>query len=286
MEWTRGGGAGWLLSGLLLLSAARAGAQAAPGSQVHMAPSPAPGPARSLAQVYRVPAAGAAARYRVPQVRLPAAGAAAARRINATLARLALTDNLDDTRPAATAGQAIQRARADYEGNGQSGLFATDYKVLLNQGQLLSLALTLEYSAAYPSTDTHHATFDLRTGRLLAVADLLADTLALRQRWHQRINQRVAARLREVAQEYPADPAAPDAVRDYTQWSDSARQIPARARPALREFALTPQGLVLYTRFEFPHVVLALAPDDEYLFPYAQALPWARPQGLLRQLRR
>ena len=276
-----GGGADWLAAALrktllalvlLALAGTDARAQATP--------------AGSGARVYAVPASGAAARYRVPQVQLPAAGAAAARRINAALIQQLLTDNLEDARPAATVAQAVQRVRAEYEGNGQSGVYATSYRVLLNQGGLLSLALTVEYSAAYPSTEIRHATFDLRTGRLLALADLLADTLALRQRWHQRLNQRVATRLREVAREYPGDSGAAQVVRDYTQWSDSAHQVLPRSWPPLGEFALTPQGLVLFSRFEFPHVVLALAPANDYLFAWAQVRPWLKPGGLGQALGR
>lgn len=221
----------------------------------------------------------AAPRYRVPQVQLP--DAAAAQRINTILTRLLLTDNLEDTSRAATATQAMQRARAAYESSGQTGIFATSYDVLFNQGGLLSLALTVEYSGAYPWASTQHATFEVRTGRQLFLADLLADTLTLRRRWHQRINQRVAAHLRWVAQQYPSDSQALDAVLEYTAWSDAAGRIPARDLPPLREFALSPRGLLLYTRFWFPHAVLALSPNDEYLFPRPQALRYASGSGRL-----
>lgn len=180
----------------------------------------------------------------------------------------------------------MRRAQTKYEGNGQTGVFTTRYDVLLNRAGLLSLALTTEYSGAYPWSATQHATFEVASGRLLALPDLLADTLALRQRWHQRINRRLAAHLRAVAQpqQYRSNSAALATVREYTYWSDSAHQIPIRSRPPLREFALTPQGLVLYTEFWFPHAALALSPNDEYPFLYAQVLPWVGSRSLLHRL--
>ncbi|MDO7886902.1 hypothetical protein [Hymenobacter cheonanensis] len=180
-----------------------------------------------------------------------------------------------------TAVQAIRQAVAEYEANNQVGVFGTSFEVLYNQKNVLSLALTTEYSGAYPWAATRHATFDLRTGRRLALADLLADTLALRRRWHARINSRLAAYQKEVAREYKDAPAAWATVRDYTGWSDTLRQVRPARRPPLREFACTARGLVLYTSFEFPHAAMALAPPDDYLFPYASLRPGLAPGNLL-----
>ena len=145
--------------------------------------------------------------------------------------------------------------------------------MLYNQENRLSLALTTEYSGAYPWSATRHATFDLRTGRRLALADLLADTLTLRQHWHARINTRLAAYHKEIAREYKNDADAWATVRDYTGWSDTLRQVRPAALPPLREFALTARGLMLYISFEFPHAAMALSPSDDYLFPYGTFRP-------------
>ena len=262
---------------------------AAAQAQTNQTAPPGAAPATGSAQVTTVTDLPAA-RFEVPQVVL--ADAAASRRLNNSLTQLLLTDFLEDSSSSPvprsraprsnfpernthlfTAAQAIERAAAEYEANGQVGVFGTSFEVLYNQGNALSLALTTEYSGAYPSSATRHATFDLRTGRRLALADLLADTLALRQRWHARINSRLAAYQKEIAHDYKNDADAWATVRDYTGWSDSLRQVRPARRPSLREFALTRRGLVLYTGFEFPHVAQALAPVDDYLFAYPSLQP-------------
>ncbi len=234
-------------------------------------------------RVYRVPTTGGAARFRVPQVQL--ADAAVARRINAALTRLLLTANLADTTPVASASQAIRRARAEYEANQQVGVFGTSYDVLLNQAGLLSLALHWEYSGAYPYTATRHATFDVHTGRRLVPADLLRDTLALRQQWHQRIEERLRAYRRELAADATADPAEWAVVCEYTGWDDTTQHLLPTARPQLNEFALTSRGLVLYTEFSFPHAVQSLAPESDYLFTYAALGAWLKQRSLVRGLK-
>ena len=220
-----------------------------------------------------------AARFEVPQVVLP--NAAASRRINTVLVQLLFADVEPGHPRPRDAAQAIEQAAAEYEANDQVGIFGTSFEVLCNQQNVLSLALTTEYSGAYPWLATQHATFDLRTGRRLALTDLLADTLALRRRWHARLTRRLAAYQQEMAREYKNDADAWATVREYTGWSDTLRQVRPARRPPLREFALTARGLMLYTSFWFPHAALALAPPDDYVFSYASLRPWLAPRGVL-----
>jgi hypothetical protein len=232
------------------------------------------------AQLTTVTELPAATRYEVPQVVLP--NAAASHRINAALVQLLFADMEPGHSRPLGAAQAIEQAAAEYKANGQVGIFGTSFEVLCNQQNVLSLALTTEYSGAYPWSATRHATFDLRTGRRLALADLLADTLALRRRWHARLNRRLAAYQQEVARNYKPDADAWATVREYTGWSDTLRQVRPARRPPLREFALTARGLVLYTSFWFPHPAMDLSPSDDYLFSYASLRPWLAPRGALQ----
>ena len=210
--------------------------------------------------------------FEVPQVELP--NALAAHRINQLLTRLLLTNYLEDTTQAPTAAPAVHRAVAEYKANNQIGLTGTGFQVLFNRAGLLSLTLTTETVGAYPSTSISHATFDTRTGRLVTLPQLLTDTLALRQQWHQRLTKRVANYLQTMAYESPSNSDDQATVREHTGWNDATHEINAAALPPLRDFALTAKGLVLYSAFDFPHVVLALAPPDDYLFTYAELKPW------------
>lgn len=235
----------------------------------------------SRAQVYRVPATGEATRFEVPQVRLP--DAAAARRINATLVRLLISSEAGGIDSAASVMQQLRQASREccYDPDTRQwtvghGLTGCGYQVLFNQGGLLSLAYTSQFTGAYSWERTSHVTFDLRTGRVMALADLVADAPAqLQRRMRNAINRRLADELRKTAATY-GDSATVAYVAEQFQWDWATRQV----KPALgdgladlTEFALTPQKLLLFYRVDFPHINLNFEPDDTYRFAYPGLLP-------------
>ncbi|MBC6699559.1 hypothetical protein [Hymenobacter sp. BT190] len=281
----------WLLPALLLMATPAPAQRAArPQSRPARAASPRPAaqsakapvavPASPQALIVSVGDTGKSA-FVVPQVQLPDATAAA--RINQYLVDAALGEDLELLPQPLTAASGIRQALAEYAANEQSGFVGTSYEVLYNDNYLLSVALTAEYLTAYPSSVTRHATFDLHTGRLLQVRDLLADTLALRQRWQQSINRRIGAHLAALPTNYPELDAEMLAdVRQRLHWNDSTRTATLEANdPRFYDFALTPFGLTLYYDFGFPHVVQALQPEADYLFPYAELSAWLKPKGPL-----
>ncbi|AII54147.1 hypothetical protein [Hymenobacter sp. APR13] len=277
----------WLLPALLLTTVptlAQRTTPAQPKKKSATAGRPAKAPAVVAASpralVVSVGDTGKSA-FVVPQVQLPVA--AAAGRINQYLVDAALGEDLEMLPEPLTAASGLRQALAEYEINGQSGFVGTSYEVLYNDDYLLSMALTAEYMGAYPSSSVRHATFDLRTGRLLQVRDLLADTLALRQRWQQSINRRIGAHLAALPTSYPElDTAMLADVRQRLYWNDSTRTATLEANdPRFYDFALTPFGLTLYYDFGFPHVIQALQPETDYLFPYADLKAWLKPKGPL-----
>ncbi|MBD2767892.1 hypothetical protein IC235_08295 [Hymenobacter sp. BT664] len=228
----------------------------------------------------------------MPQVQL--ANAAVARRINRCLVRLVLSEETDST--LSISQQLRQAARAccyDAE-NGLGwntaghGLTACNYSVLLNQRGLLSLQYAQEFTGAYSWEQESYVTFDLRTGRRLALADLVADSPAqLRRRMHNAITRRFGEALAEMAvdQEESADVAM---VAEHFCWDWSTKRVrfesdpgPAgedrAAEPDLESFALTPHELRLYYGRLLPHVIQNYEPDNTYHFPYARV----QPRGLL-----
>jgi len=220
-------------------------------------------------------------RFVVPQVQLP--DAAVAFRINMDLADATLGEDLTMVPYPLTALTALHQARMEYKAKGQSGFVGSGYRVLYNDHGLLSVEFTANYLGAYPSSSTRHATFDLRTGRLLEVRDLLTDTLALRQRWQQAINRRVADYLRTLPNESPQlDANMLVDVKRRLYWNDSTQAVQLEGDdPRFYDFALTPAGLMLYYDFGFPHVIQALQPPPDYLFSYAMLTPWLKPKGPL-----
>lgn len=220
-------------------------------------------------------------RFVVPQVRLPQPTVAA--RINLALTDAALGEDLEYLPEPFTAQAGIKQAQAEYDAKQQSGFVGAHYEVLYNDQYLLSVAFTADYMGAYPSSSTRHATFDLRTGQQLEVRDMVADTAALRQRWQESINRRVANHLSTLPKEYPeVDADMLGELQRRLYWNDTTRTVQLEAGdPRLYDFALTPFGIVLYYDFGFPHVIEALQPDTEYLFPYAELKAWLKPKGPL-----
>lgn len=256
----------WLGLGLL---GAPAWAQFAPGGR---------------AQVYGVTEAD----FTVPQVKL--ADAAVARRINRTLLRLVVGAHADNIDSLGTARQQLRQAdRASrYDAaekvsrNYGRGLVGADYNVLLNQDSLLSFGFTLEFVGAYPMQETGYVTFDLRTGRPLRLADVVADEPAqLTLRTEGAINRRMGETLAEIVATINDSAEVADLTERF-YWNKATRRVSFEraARPdgapgvALDEIALTPRALLLFYRFELPHVMQNFEPDDTYRFPCMRVRPW------------
>jgi hypothetical protein len=245
--------------------------------------------------VYQVPARGEGMRFQVPQVRL--ANTVAARRINRLLMRVTLDDwdGVDST--ASPQRQLYQAARAcccDPETRqwaaAGGGLTGSEYAVLLNQGGLLSLSLTKQYTGAHHVYGTEFFTFDLRTGRRLVLRDVVADppeqlTRRLRgaaRRRFQDIMEQATAALRSGQ----ADSAGVAYAAERLGWNyatqriiladgappsaDAEQSIIDLPNPGVYEenFALTPKTLLLFYSPEFHRLRQDYAPDDTYRFAY------------------
>lgn len=274
----------WLLLGLLLSGVLLGGR-----AQAQAATPVAPG---SRAQVYAVATTAVDARFQVPQVRLP--NAAVARRINRVLLR-DFTGYFDTVDSAASPARQLRQAAREccydeatksWREFGNGGLTATAYTVLLNQDFLLSLAVSHD-NADRTEPGGPHFTFDLRTGRLLTLADLLADPPAqLNQRLGRAINRRLRDDLASVAAEYGDSTTIDNVARLYgfygvDEWNTTPQHQPAADTVVNYrypdEFALRPQALLLFFTIGMARVEFEFLPDDTYIFPYERL----HPRGLL-----
>ena len=249
----------WALPGLLLA----AGLASVPITGA--AQEPAPG----RAEMFAVLGAGKGAQFSLPQVRL--ADELAAARINRGIARAVMSQAdapIDTT--AVLARQLRQVA-------GQPCcLSGARFQTLLNQGNLLSLKLTLEFHGAYYYERPVYLVFDLSTGQRLTLAALVADPPAqLARRLEGAVNRRIGEFLGDTATGEHAGRAALaerfgwDFAKRRVRFSTAAAptEIPA---PDLGEFALTPHTLLLFYRVGLPSSMLADIPEDTYRFPYTR----------------
>lgn len=249
----------WLLLGLALLGWMGGRAQVAPARR---------------AQVVDVTVES----FSVPQIRLP--NAAVARRINQQLRRLLITAHAEPGKVDSTASllrqlrqQQLDCCReAKFDGSSFTGV---KYEVLLNQHSLLSLSATTQFTGAHHTYDIIYLTFDLQTGRLLTLPEVLAEPLPRMQRRLQgAINRRYQEQALEVKAIYatPDDTARQHEYLRQLSWNE-ARQHVDLGWPAagacdtslLKTFALTPQALLLVYAQNWSQDE---EPDNRYRFPY------------------
>lgn len=258
----------WFLLGGLLLSGLGALAQTAPGSR---------------AQVWSI----SAGNFTVPQVTLP--NAAVARRINRALIRW-LAEYGETVDSTASARQQLRQAALaccyDKEekqwmagGMGHSG---TNYKVLLNQGYLLSFEFYEDYNGL-EDLKANHLNFDLRTGRVLTLADVVADPLA-------QLDRRLKDGLAQVATTYGDSSIIAHVATLYglSGWNTPSAPVATGDAAAdesvtlvdLRDFALRPHALLLFHSVEMSRYDAEFMLDDTYAFPFERL----HPRGLLLTL--
>jgi hypothetical protein len=256
---------------VLGLAAANSQAQRAPGRQ---------------AQVRTIVGS---TRFEVPQVKLP--NVAVATRINRQLLRYARAEFSTVDSTASPQRQLYQAAReCCYDKDEKiwmaagDGLTATTYQVLLNQDYLLSLEFQHDYQGR-SELATHHLTFDLRTGRLLTLADLLADSpaqlqgrlaAAVSRRLHDELAAVVASsgdstEAAYVASLYGLEPWDTTLQHDLRF---NAENIPV-VSPL--EFALRRDAVLLFQPIGMSRVNIPYLPDERYVFLFGRL----HPRGLL-----
>jgi len=248
--------------------------------------------AAGQAQVFTITEGPRDGRFQVPQVKLP--NAAVARRINQTLLRHfreRAFGEVDSTRsPRHQLRQAARECCFDEETKrwraGGEGLTDTSYGVLLNQNYLLSLAFS-ESNQGLEQPGGPHLTFDLRTGRVLTLGELVADPPAqLGRRLEAAISRRLRDELGKAVENYGDDSVRIDDVArlyNIEIWDTTPRRGLAidtqdngddsQASYANFEFALTPEALLLFHTVGMSRLNFEFLPDETYTFPWARLKP-------------
>lgn len=245
-------------------------------------PATAQAPLPGRAGTYAVVGAGKGAQFSVPQVRL--ADEAASQRINRAIARAVVgaADVAVDT-TAALPRQLKQLAGL------ACCLSGARFQVLLNQGYLYSVKLTLGFNGAYSYERQRYLVFDLGTGQRLELPALVADPpTQLVKRLEGAVNRRIEEFLGDTVSGGHARRA--DLAARFG-WDYAARRVrfSAAAKPTefaapdLTEFALTPHSLLLFHRVGLPASMLADTPADTYRFPYARLQARGRLAGLVQK---
>jgi len=227
------------------------------------------------AEINAVLGAGKGAQFSLPQVRL--ADEAVSQRINRAIARAVLGASEETVDTTAALPRQLRQVASQ-----ACCLSGVRFQVLLNQGYLLSVKLTLEIRGAYSYEQQRYLVFDLGTGQRLGLAALIADpSTQLMKRLEGAVNRRIGEFLGDTA---TGEHAGRAALAERFGWDFSTRRVrfstasaPTEVPAAeLAEFALTPHALLLFYRVGLPATMLADTPDETYRFPYTRLQPRGR----------
>ena len=160
---------------------------------------------------------------------------------------------------------------------GSQWLEAADFTVLYNKNGVLSIAVIIEGSGAYPDGSTKVFTIDSRTGVKLKPIDVFTNLDGLLAMVKKKRDKEVAMTIAEVKK----DPENADAdIEALLKESEEQHKV------TLDEFSIEDKGVLIYHDYSFPHVAKALEPFGEFRFSWAEIKPYIKAGGLLSPLAR
>lgn len=227
-------------------------------------PAAAQAPGNGRAETFAVVGAGKGAQFSVPQVRL--ADEMVSQRINRAIALAVVSQAKIVVDTTAALPKQLRQVASD-----DCCLIGARFQVLLNQGLLFSVKISLEFRGANTYERERYLVFDLGNGERLSLAALVADPPAqLSRRLETAVNRRMSEFLADSAVRSHPGRAA---LARTLHWNAATHQVEftAGAPPiSLQEFALTPHALLLLYPADQQAVALADVPEETYRFPYAR----------------
>jgi hypothetical protein len=157
-------------------------------------------------------------------------------------------------------------------------IIGLDFDVVLDDGRLLTLAITEETMGAYPSMIVLTDTFDLQTGKKIGAEALRSDQrAALARLLDKRVHDAWKAKKQELAKAPVKEgECGPDVANGFMDGSG-----PSFTVAMLDGVAATKDGLTFDFDFGFPHVVLACSPSVDLSLSWKEASAFVDPKGPL-----
>jgi len=160
---------------------------------------------------------------------------------------------------------------------GAQWLDEADYEVGYNNNGVLSMALSMNGSGAYPDGTTKHVVIDLTSGIRVTAKDAfkrLRGLLALIRTAKRNEVVRAVADIKRDREYNEQDPK-------YL-FSDYSKYNPVK----LDDFSISEAGVTFHYDYGFPHVIQALEPAGEFMFTWRQLRRYIKPGGLLLRVAR
>ena len=152
-----------------------------------------------------------------------------------------------------------------------SWLDEADYEVIYNKNDLLSVALSINGSGAYPSGSTKHIVVNLKNGNPVKAKDVFIKIPELARLADKSLQARIKKEIAEMKK---------DSAEDAQTMSEELNGKTFTAEN-LEFFSVSDQGVTFYYDYGLPHVIQALEPDNAFLFTFRQLKPYISPNGLL-----
>ena len=146
-----------------------------------------------------------------------------------------------------------------------------DYEITHNANGLLSAALTVSGSAAYPDGSTKHIVVNIKTGERQTASSLFTNASGLASLADKKLQAEISGAKKEIkANKENADIDVNELFDGKNFDVDS-----------LNDFSVTKDGVTFYYEYGFPHVIEALRPNGEFKFSWAELRPFISATGLL-----
>ncbi len=152
-----------------------------------------------------------------------------------------------------------------------------DYQVGYNKNGILSIALSMSGSAAYPDGVTKRVIVDLKTGKRVTTNDLFTNVPGLLSLVKKAMDKEIAQAVVDIKKDPENNEQDPEEL-----FKDSAQYNPLK----LDDFSVAGNGVTFYYDYGFPHVIQALQPAGEFMFTWKQLKPYIKAGGLLSRLGR
>ncbi len=150
-----------------------------------------------------------------------------------------------------------------------------DYQVKYNKNGILCISLSMEGSAAYPSSTSKIVCVDTRTGVRARPADVFANIVGLTAMVRKAQEKEKRAAIPQIKKDNP-DVEKPEDLFGGVHF----------AQKSLDGYEVSDKGVIFHFDYEFPHVTQALQPLGEYPFTWAQLRPYIKRGGLLTRVAR
>jgi len=162
----------------------------------------------------------------------------------------------------------IQEEKGEYQ-----WLEAADYDVNYNKNGILSIYLSMEGTAAYPSSVGKTVVVNLKTGNQVKPADIFTNLTGIAAE----IKKRQQLEIKQAKEDYKKDSETADF--DASEYFDTADFKIEN----LEGFSVSADGVTFTYDYGFPHVIQALQPSGNYILTWAELKPFIKRGCLLEK---